>query len=1432
MPERTEVFSPGPPGRTEEPDRQLWRLWQQGQRPDLRRFLAAFGELRPGELAAVLAVDQRERWQCGEPVPVETYLQDHPALREDPECAVELIYGEFLLREEQGERPELDEYRRRFPQYADRLAQQVEFHRALGRPSQVMSLGTTAQILGETGSPKAVRRQIPVVWPVLPGHLVEGELGRGGMGVVYRARQAGTNRTVAVKMLLVGSLAGAAEAARFRVEIEAAGRLLHPNIVQVFEVGEEAGRPYFTMEFVEAGTLAARLNGTPWPSDRAAELTETLAHAVHHAHSRGIVHRDLKPANVLLNVEGIAKIADFGLAKILVGDSAGQTQTGTILGTPSYMAPEQAAGRAVGQAADVYALGAILYELLTGRPPFRAETPQETIQQVLHEDPVPPRRLQPKVPRDLETVCLKCLEKEPARRYPSAQALADDMHRFRSHQAIRARHVTHVERLGRWCRRNPLAASLVGLAAALLVVIAIGASAGVVLLERQLRRAEDAELERTEQLARAYLEQARARRMSQQPGQRFDSLRALQAAAQIVRTLPRAEERLAPLRDEALACLVLPDLEVAHTWEGWPEHCAHVDFAGTLERYAFADRHGEILVRRVADDGLIARLPGTGTPRTAFLSHRGQYLASSTSPSGALWVWRLNGPAPELVYEDRCVHDRNPRFSPDDRYLAYHIAPATMGVLDLTTGRCKRLSIPYGNLGPLAFHPDGRRLAFGWQHEAGDEVLVQDVLTDQVTARIQVPGVLDDLAWHPDGKVLAGGCQDRRIYLWNTVTQERTVVLEGHAHVGIVLAFNHAGDRIASIDWTGLLRLWDARSGAPLLSIPAGWGSRLEFSPDDRLLAAGVTPTHVQLFRVARGAEFLRLANASAEGNQDQHPVAWALADPDSRLLVTVTDWGLAFQDGDTAERLAFLPDPGARPVRFETSGALLTSSYFGLLRWPLHTDAASGVYHFGPPQFLYRRFLPVHAHQASADGSIVAFANGYSGALVLHRGRSEKLVPLGPQEDVRNCAISPDGRWVATGSHSALHGKGARVWDAWRGTLLKEFPVPGLCQVVFSPDGRWLVTSGGGCRFWEAGAWREGPTPGGRAPLFSPDSKLLAVSEDPDAIRLVETDQTSLVARLVSPDHARLSSCCFTPDGTQLIVRSERSQVLYAFDLRALREGLAELGLGGQFPAYKPRKSAAAHRPLRVTLDTGTLPLTAITDPHQAVVLYSLALALSPMNGHAYRQRSIAYSRLGEERTALADLTSALAWLPAREWQRGDVLLRRAQQFAVLGNLARAQADIEELVERKLELPSELGPVAAFVCNQLAWRCVEGPDRLADPRKALPLARKAVSLIPDEPTYWNTLGVVYYRSGLLDEAIRALEHSLHEAQSAVVAYDLFFLAMCHARRQDSGQARALHDQAVRLLAATQEHLSPQWRAELNGFRAESAALLERVDTR
>lgn len=338
---------------------------------------------------------------------------------------------------------------------------------------------------------------------LVKGYEIQGELGRGGMGVVYRARQLGLNRIVALKMILAGGHAGSEQLARFHAEAEAVGHLQHPNIVQVYDVGEQDGLPYFSLEFIDGASLDKEIDGKPLPPMKAAQTIGTLAQAIQYAHSHGIVHRDLKPANVLLTSTGVLKITDFGLAKQLDNDSS-QTRTGTVMGTPAYMAPEQGRGQKdVGPLADVYALGSMLFEMLTGRPPFLSATPLDTLMRLLHEEPVPPSRLQPNVSRDLETVCLKCLQKDPQKRYASAGALADDLQRFQAGEPILARPVSRPERIWRWCKRNPRIAALSSAVAVLLVTSCVALSVTGL---RMLR--DKAAIQETRKLAQQRLDQA------------------------------------------------------------------------------------------------------------------------------------------------------------------------------------------------------------------------------------------------------------------------------------------------------------------------------------------------------------------------------------------------------------------------------------------------------------------------------------------------------------------------------------------------------------------------------------------------------------------------------------------------------------------------------------------------------------------------------------------------------------------------------------------------------------------------------------------------------------------------------------------------------------------------------------------------------------
>jgi serine/threonine-protein kinase len=493
------------------------------------------------------------RLRGGEACRAEDVLAGFPDLAGDPDAALELVYTEFVVRAELGQAPSPEEFCARFPRWRDRLQRLFEVHRMMCDASQVATVKAAPPAEGAGG---------PATGQAVPGRrlgayeLLE-EVGRGGMGVVYRARHEGLDRVVAVKVILAGPHADPRDRKRFRTEGEAAAQLQHPNIVQIHDVGEADGLAYFCLEFVGGGSLADRLADKPLPPAEAAALLEALARAVHYAHGRGVVHRDLKPANILLAPDGTPKVADFGLAKRLTDDSVASLST-EIVGTPSYMAPEQADGKSqASPACDVYGLGAVLFEALTGRPPFQGTNALETLLLVRTQEPVPPRALQPKLPRDLETICLKCLHKEPYRRYASAEALAEDLRRFLDGRAIQARPVGPWGKAAKWVRRNPVGA---GLVAALVLLLAGGTGwAWWAQRQRQERAAEVARRRQTAETAVA-MALTKARLLQGDAARVQEALAAATNAAELARAdevsdevRREAADLAAALRDEARA---------------------------------------------------------------------------------------------------------------------------------------------------------------------------------------------------------------------------------------------------------------------------------------------------------------------------------------------------------------------------------------------------------------------------------------------------------------------------------------------------------------------------------------------------------------------------------------------------------------------------------------------------------------------------------------------------------------------------------------------------------------------------------------------------------------------------------------------------------------------------------------------------------------
>jgi WD40 repeat protein len=955
----------------------------------------------------------------------------------------------------------------------------------------------------------------------VPGYEILAELGRGGMGVVYQARQTALDRIVALKMILAGAHAGTEERRRFQAEAEAAARLQHPNIVQIHEVGEAGGLPYFSLEFCPGGSLADRLRGEPLPPREAARFTETLARAVQAAHAAGIVHRDLKPANVLLAADGTPKITDFGLAKRLDAQPA-QTASGALVGTPSYMAPEQAGckNKEIGPATDVYALGAILYELLTGRPPFKAETPLDTAMLVLTQEPVPPRRLQPKVPRDLETLCLKCLHKEPGKRYPSARGLADDLRCFLGGQPIVARPAGAGERALKWSRRRPAAAALVAVS----VLAAVSLAVGGVWFTARLESAR----------AQAEFERDRAKEAGE--AARLSEAKAGASAAQAEQARGRAtdSERLARRRFYAaqvnLAQRAWEDSHVVRVLalldELHPGKPGDEDLRSFEWHYLHHLCHqGQRILRGHAD-----------WVSCASFSRDGQRLAS-VSEDGTARVWDFATGREVLTIRGLADGTYNIAFSPDGKRLATD-GPRPK-VWDAATGR-EVLALPVRSSG-IAFTPDGKRLAV-----VNQDVRLLDADTGEEALRLKEEGFRPQRRWAlgPDGKALAVSTVDEQrkravVKVWDLDSGHVGLTLSGHGDVIESVAFSADGKVLASGSYDQTVRLWDAHTGKELRTLRGHTGDvcGLAFSPDGQVLAS---------------ANFV-----------------WPDADSAERV-VKLWDVAGGQEIGTLRGHTGAVMGVGFHPG----GGHLVTASLDHTVRlWDLSAVREARTVHTSGRDTAQVAVSP--------DGRRLAWASADgTGVCDLDTGRAVCTIP----HDAAALAFSPDGRTLASADrHQRQPGKvdvGGRVkvWDAQSGKELRVFDgFTGVIQaLVFSPDGgRLAVAHGDLVTVRDAATGRElwarpRPGAGGTCAALRWEGQHLTAA-GPDLTVTAWDGATGEQTSSASAHHgAQVLQIVFSPDGQRLASvewtaddRGAGQGVTRVWDAATLRELIALAGHG-----------------------------------------------------------------------------------------------------------------------------------------------------------------------------------------------------------------------------------------------------------------------------
>jgi WD40 repeat protein/predicted Ser/Thr protein kinase len=992
-------------------------------------------------------------------------------------------------------------------------------------------------------------------------------LARGGMGVVYKARQISLNRTVALKMIQAGILATPAEVKRFHAEAEAIAHLHHPNIVAVHEAGEHQGQRFFSMDYVAGRTLADVVRDGPLPATRAATYVKTIAEAVHYAHQHGIIHRDLKPANVIIDDQDQPHITDFGLAKRLVaqasqpassgGVSAARsgadsargrpenpqvetpalhdlTTSGQVLGSPNYLPPEQAEPKhgTVGPASDVYALGAILYHLVTGRPPFQAESLTTLLRQVVETDPVPPRSLNPSVSRDLETICLKCLEKEPRHRYATAQALADDLGRFLERKPVHARHVGAAGKAWKWCRRRP---ALAGLSAALVLTLVAGLKVAL----WQLRQTKASELVARQHtyasdmsLAQAAVENGDlgtalalldAHRPA--PGQkdlrgwewrylwqrcRGDELYEFTRSTNGVdRVAFSPEGRWLAMRDER-SMLTLWDFASR-------QRIGSLELHANLNPFAFSPQ-GNLLGYSAPEDGAVSVVRLDTKEELARLRHTNNvvYLAFSADASrlltvtddGALTAWNIASaqpvrraicPGTEFTLQEPCLIQRCLAFAQDGSVMAFRVGNG-IGLWESQSGRLSQLSLAGTPSPPTAldFSADGRLLAVG-VGETDSEVVVW-ALEDLLRATGETPpprsrfsGHRDwvcGLAFSPDNRRLVAVGADSSLRIWELYCPEACHAYLGHRGQILSVTWSPDGKHIVTGGMDGSVRVWDpgrepATSGPVVFPVaPYHYQFRLSSDGKNAIL---VEPTNhmAMLWDTVKmtPTEVLDFAGTNISR------IGWSA---DGRMLATgFLDGTIRVWDLTSRRMIAALQLPGYSIAKFNFS--------------PDDRFMFCGGYHW---ESLWKRTAKLWKTDGWAE------------------------IPL-PPDALTNAAwadFSRDGRLWAS-----LHFGGAvDVWDIGSGRCRARFSQPFTAPVehgfvAFSPDGRTFAcsTQRGVVGLWDA----EGQTPATIIPRttqelwhlgFSTDGRRLVVSgkRGSDAVRLLDMASKCFVATLsAEPD-------------------------------------------------------------------------------------------------------------------------------------------------------------------------------------------------------------------------------------------------------------------------------------------------------------------------
>lgn len=996
------------------------------------------------------------------------------------------------------------------------------------------------------------------------------EIARGGMGVVFKARQISLNRIVALKTIRSGELAGEHEIQRFHAESEAVAQLDHPNIVPIYEVGEAAGLHFFSMCFIEGRGLDARLKDGPLPPKEAAQLVHTIAEAIQYAHDKGIVHRDLKPANVLIDGDGTPRITDFGLAKNIAGDS-GMTATGQVLGTPSYMSPEQATGRTeeISSLADVYSLGAMLYALVTGRPPFQAANVMETLKQVCEAEPVPPRQLNPAVDRDLETISLKCLQKDSAKRYSSASELSQDLRHFLNDEPIRARPVSWAERSWRWTKRHPARAGLAtfGLVAAIAV-----AGLGVALnYQRKLQG-------KNEQLQKANHEVSTTRDQLKLKNEQLSlSLNKEKTLRSQLSAKNEEVEQLLNLRRVHLAMEEWKDNEVPRAMAllgDCPPKRRHWEWyyvKRLCESHLLAFRNHEATVSSVAispdgkrilsgdTDGdvklwdaatgreLLTLPPHQGSVFEVTFSEDGTRFATSAADSVRVWDGKNGRVICQLSSGSRSVS----LSSSGERVAALHQF-RTVKVWDVTSGReIVSLKQQPRGIGGVTLSPDGTKLATVTTSGVQTTAHLWDAQTGERRATFAGhDDYVNAVAFSPDGKRIATAGKDHVLKIWDADSGRELRTLRGHQDSVEDVAFRRDGRKVVSCSRDKSVKVWDTETGLADLTL-RGHGDivvSVGYSPDGQRTVSGSWDKTVRLWDATRRQTML----VPDTRNQTHSAAAWT---PDGRQFVTTSpDLQVEFRDSMSGRLLRSI-QPTTGPIR------QLALSSDGKRFATLSSDGLVRVW----DQDLRRPLLEVRERPTgwafSSKGDRIGLALGEELRVLDAANGRVVSTYRGHNNRVFHMAFSPDGRRVVSASRAAISPSGktklwdetVKVWDAESGReqlTLKGNRTDEVSDLTFSQDGKRIATANwdGAARVWDAQSGQPLLVLRGHAGFvngvaFSPDGMRIATVGDDGTLRiwLANSGREALTLkdnRLAEVDVA------FSPDGRLIMTRGSRVHI------------------------------------------------------------------------------------------------------------------------------------------------------------------------------------------------------------------------------------------------------------------------------------------------